>query len=379
MSNITKNDLVTRFENWASYADSASEIISHLSISPRATQHSKIRQYILFHEGDLTKLLFKKSVEGISNIRLELINERASSFRLSLYSKSRENQISGVLTVIDSDTPNFFRLITVSYSDFWEKIVKKLVRNLYPEAMPVFFKQDETRNALLSLQNFLGSSYQIVISEVTMKRKIIDESRPTTGKVETDRLWTKLFVSEAFEQALEGNYWFTSIQFDIRRMLRSTERFVKIATGRIYKQGFINYDLRHNEIENSIIKTLEAFAAERLNFLSGRGLRERNFIPNVPLQITYGRDFFDEVSEVRRFGEVIAKFPKSTRAVYHANPYYHASVADFLDGSSFEIWILSSRRILIVPQAKCTPQALERLIAHVFSEFGEGELGDYAS
>lgn len=379
MSNITQNDLVTRFENWASYAESASEILSHLSISPRATQHSKIRQYVIFHEGDLTKLLLKKSIEGISNIRLELINERSSSFRLSLYSKSRENQISGVLTVIDSDTPNFFRLITVSYSDFWEKIVKKLVRNLYPEAMPVFFKQDETRNALLTLQNFLGSSYQIVISEVTMKRKIMDESRPAKGKVETDRLWTKLFVNEAFEQALEGNYWFTSIQFDIRRMLRSTERFVKIATGRIYKQGFVNYDLRHNEIENSVIKTLEAFAAERLNFLSGRGLRERNFIPNAPLQITYGRDFFDEVSEVRRFGEVIAKFPKSTRAVYHANPYYHASIADFLDGSSFEIWILSSRRILIVPQAKCTPQALERLIGHVFSEFGEGELGDYAS
>lgn len=58
-------------------------------------------------------------------------------------------------------------------------------------------------------------------------------------------------------------------------------------------------------------------------------------------------------------------------------PYFHASIADVLDGSSFDIWVASPSRILIVPQAKASATAFVRLISHIFSEFGEGDVAEY--
>jgi len=112
--------------------------------------------------------------------------------------------------------------------------------------------------------------------------------------------------------------------------------------------------------------------------LHGRGVRERNYQPGLPIEISYGHDIFVDAEEVRRFGDVISKYPNATKAVYHANPYYHASVADFLEGSSFGIWVLSPRRILLVPQAKSSEKAFERLISYIFSEFREGTIGEYS-
>lgn len=56
---------------------------------------------------------------------------------------------------------------------------------------------------------------------------------------------------------------------------------------------------------------------------------------------------------------------------------FHASIADVLDGSSFEIWVVSPNRVLIVPQAKSSVAAFMRLISHIFSEFGEGNIAEY--
>jgi len=112
--------------------------------------------------------------------------------------------------------------------------------------------------------------------------------------------------------------------------------------------------------------------------LRGRGIRERRYAAGSPIEIEYSAEIFSDEEEVRRFGDVISKYPHSTRAVFHPNPYYHASIADFMDGSSFELWVLSPRRILIVPQAKSTEQAFQRLISHIFFEFREGEVHEYS-
>ncbi len=56
---------------------------------------------------------------------------------------------------------------------------------------------------------------------------------------------------------------------------------------------------------------------------------------------------------------------------------FHASIADVLDGSSFEIWVVNPDRILIVPGPKASVAGFIRLISHIFSEFGEGNVAEY--
>ena len=48
-----------------------------------------------------------------------------------------------------------------------------------------------------------------------------------------------------------------------------------------------------------------------------------------------------------------------------------------MDGSSFDIWILSTRQILIVPQMRATHASIARLANHIFERFGEGSVADH--
>lgn len=58
-------------------------------------------------------------------------------------------------------------------------------------------------------------------------------------------------------------------------------------------------------------------------------------------------------------------------------PYLHMSIADFDDGSSYEIWIVNPRNLLIVPGPKCSVAALLRFTNYLFSEGYEGEVIPY--
>ena len=58
----------------------------------------------------------------------------------------------------------------------------------------------------------------------------------------------------------------------------------------------------------------------------------------------------------------------------HGNPYIHMSVADYTDGSSYDLWVVNPKRIVIVPQIRATEGSLSRLTNHIFEQFKEGEI-----
>ena len=69
--------------------------------------------------------------------------------------------------------------------------------------------------------------------------------------------------------------------------------------------------------------------------------------------------------------------PHITLSVYHSSSYVHMSLVDYMDGSSFDIWILSTRQIVVVPQMRATHTSIARLTNHIFERFGEGSVADH--
>ena len=133
----------------------------------------------------------------------------------------------------------------------------------------------------------------------------------------------------------------------------------------------------YHELRSFLIEPLEIIAAERMQLLEGRGIIERDYKPGPPLEISYEDEVFDSTAKVRQFGETLGHYQDSSIVIYHGNPYFHANIADQRDGSSFEIWVLSQRRILISPQAKASAQALSRVITFIFDRFKEGMVSEY--
>lgn len=58
----------------------------------------------------------------------------------------------------------------------------------------------------------------------------------------------------------------------------------------------------------------------------------------------------------------------------HSNPYFHAVMLDYRDGSTYEVLVLSDSGLTVIPQGRATVRSLQRLCSHVFAGFREGDL-----
>lgn len=372
--NTQENSVINIIEGFAAASNPAESLNNYLLMLPKLPRGYFIRQFEIFHKSELSQIIINKSKELTS---FNLINTSPSFFEFKYMNKGKTQTEEGFCAILPSNKPNISRVTTISTPFFWGAVIRKLVSKFYPDAMPVFFRQDEIEYALKELEKSLGFKNRIRIADATVKEARDQSSNNKQKKYDTQRWWTDLSISDVFSQAKERGQWFTGLKFKIQRRIGDSEIFSNQSSGRLYKFGEIYYDSFYSEITSTLLNHLEDKAYSRLVTLEGRGLRERNYKPVSPLEIAFDYEIFSDIEEIRRFGRVVASYPKSTKVIYHSNPYYHANLADFVDGSSFEVWVLSSNKIVLIPQAKSSAQAFERFIGHVSSNFYEGVVDEY--
>jgi hypothetical protein len=366
---------ISQFADLAGRCTDASALDGLLSILPHPPPHARIRTAVLFSTSALSDLLAEEGPKRLEGLRV--LNPAVPAFSIEAVGQQEDRPSpSGIFALLPASQPYLSRLVSLCYSAFWHGPIRRLLRSIYPEAVPVYFKQDEIRDALIALELGLPPGQTLSVSEATLKRK--SPHLAIHRSLETERLWTELSVAEVLERALEHGQWFTTIKLLVERRLEKTDSYARVASATLYKRGELSYDFLHTAFSHQFLPLLEAKASSRLTLLRARGIRERNYKPARPIQISFDDDPFSDPAELHRLAHVVAAYPDSTKAVLHPNPYYHASLADFADGSSFELWVLSSARILILPQAKSTQQAFERLVSYILLEFREGAVSEYA-
>jgi hypothetical protein len=373
MNNRSKN-FIELFEGLTEQTNNSENIDAFLNIVPKLSSGILFRQYIIFHKNDIADVINHK-ISEVSSIYKKFSSSTFVGFDFK--NKKKDILEKGYIGILPGSSPNISRLISISDSDFWNIVVRRLIKKFYPEAIPIFFRQIEIEKALFHLEKGLGFQYRINIADVTAKEERSFMANSNIKKYDTQRWWTDLPISEVFEQARLRGQWFTGLRFNIQRRIGDSDKYVTQGSVRLNKFGELNYDSFYHEINSYLLNKLETYAHKRLTTLDGRSLREQNYRPVLPIEIAFEDEIFSDLEEVRRFGRVISKYPNSTKVVFHANPYYHASIADFLDGSSFDVWVLSNNKIILIPQAKSSVQAFERFINHISANFSEGVVDEY--
>jgi len=368
------------FEARARSARSPAEIDEFLKFLPPMPRYTAIRIYILYCPTELGQF-FTSAARRIDGLRV--VNADAGAFEYQRrYGRKRIRTVRGTFVILPSTQNRVYRLLSVCGSDFWNDGVRYLVRHQYPKVVPLFLKQGELRKALRELRDRLGIEYRLMASEMSLKeRRPPSETRRGLTEQDSARWWTDRGVEEVFDEAQERGQWFTSIAFKVERWHKRRERHVEAASCRLYKYGYLQYDYLHSEFTQKLLPSLEKAASDRVELFRNRGIRERKergYAPSVPLEITYPVPVFEDSDGLKRLESTVMTYSNATKALFHSNPYFHASVADVSDGSSFEIWVLSPNRILVVPQGRSSPPALERLVSHIFSDFREGEVAEYS-
>src|SRR5207245_1362575 len=135
-------------------------------------------------------------------------------------------------------------------------------------------------------------------------------------------------------------------------------------------RGYLSKDSRFRcsksfrRFYDSIILTAASMAEKKIKAFSNRGRTAEHPTPQV-IELSFDYDVFDR-EQVSQFSDVLLTFPQSSTSVFHRNPYFHASLVDRLDGSSYDIWVVNTRQIHIVPQLRANTASLSRIVNHIF-------------
>jgi len=369
---------VELFEHTVRTATSPRQVENFLDSLPGTPRYTAIRVYFVYHDGDLVHFLLRRAERRAG---LTGVNPEAGGFALQrTYGREHVRAAQGILSVLPSTVDHIFRMVTISRSDFWDRAVHRFVRDTYPALVRVFFRQAELRTALSDLQSHLDPARRLMVEDFSVRERRLAEEVPASPVAyDSGRKWTHMTVSEAFDEALERQQWFRSIGFRLEHQRSPSRHPTLLASGRVYKHGHLHVNGLYADFAAAMLPALERAGHERLKLFANRGKTEREYRPARPLQLVFGRPVFDNRDNMRQFTETLMRYPRATKALLHSNPYLHASVADFLDGSSLDVWILSATRVLLIPQAKASVAALQRLTEYIFSEFREGEVGEYIS
>lgn len=366
------------FEELALRAQSPAEMEFYLKNSLHINiPYIEYREYLVYYKGDIGEFLSRKWNE--SPFLLDVVNPRLPAYHLKHVAENDDEQIEGIIVVLAGSTDSLFRIISVSDSKFWKSVVKPFLRKTYPHISIVYFKQDEVEKVLLDFEEMLNRQYldKARIRVIELTRKSERSSRVNKGYISTERSWTSLSLKETFADLKERGFWFTSIKFRVIVNIPKRGNYFQRSTGKISRFGSFFCTGMYEEYRSYLMEPLENLVAERMRLLEGRGIVERDYRPGPPLEIIFEDDVFDSTPKIREFGEILSHYNDASIVVYHGNPYFHANIADQRDGSSFEIWVLSQKRILISPQATTSAHALSRVISYIFDRFKEGAVREY--
>jgi len=329
------------------------ELWGYLSLIKYLPAHTYFHSFLMYSQYDLEDIIddFDKRT---AKVVLNCINPEINVFEVVPLDKEISNNF--IIIIPFNGLDDIYQILMISDSGFSELIEKEVIRRLYPKSIPTFLKQNELIKALRDFSKKFHSFRLVQVTDLSTKGKYVSPLEEQF--IYTNRSWKKVTFNQAISEINEKDEWISSIRLEWVDVKEKFSQYTKVAECRINKLGEISYLGNIGDFNNHLVFSLAVSVQKRLETLKHRGLRERKFEPSPPLEILYSSEIFNNVSEIRRFGNIISNYPDSSIAVLHANPYYHASIADYIDGSSFNIWILSPSRILLKPQIKASPEGL---------------------
>ncbi len=368
------DNLINLYEAKLASAGTLDEVNAYLSILPFLPPYLFLHIQYFYCAEEVPRTFDKATNE---KFKITAINDKVPCYQFSAKRHHKDVRVS--FTITPSSVRNLFLLSSLCYSYEWNTLVDLLLTNRYPKIVLFYWKQHDISKALKVLEGSVRSNYRLIVKELSLKQKREKQldndngyKKPLSEKYDSVREWTSKSLSQVLDEALEREQWFKKVKFQLVKASSTLLNPEPIATCSVSKFGSISYNNLHSLLTSHLCKELEPSYEASIKLYAKRGLKENNYIPVRPIAVEYAYDLFDKDQNILVFRKLIEQFPYSSKAFYHSNPYFHASIADFKDSSSYDVFISNPKRILIIPQIRTSIEALERFISFIFFEFREG-------
>ena len=334
-------------------------------------------------------LVSKEGVkEGIEHARSPLFNAsvragRPGSGMFAVRLARREGE-AGRILVAKAPGSFVYLAITDEPRRFVEGTLAPFIRSLYPRVSRAFLGSADLYSILERLERSAGG--QISAARLTAHGRLraagggsdhggagaSRSARPGRRRTtEAAVTYTDKPFREAFSAAAANDQWISGISFDLQEGAARAPM-----SGHLARNGLFRFRHCISPFCGKALPLAARLVDRKTRLYSNRS-RADNGGDIRPLAITLDITMAGDHSENSAFIKSMESMPHTTLSVYHSNPYVHVSLVDYMDGSSFDIWILSTRQILIVPQMRATHASIARLANHIFERFGEGSVADH--
>lgn len=277
--------------------------------------------------------------------------------------KRTGRNVKGYFIIKRIRNENFYILFTLEKQEFIDLVMIDLFESYYSNVSRLFINSYEIQSIIKYIQKSMKG--EIIVKELIAHKNIKSKEKD----FEITRTYTDKPYQEAFNEAFSEERWIDKIAF----MVHSKNNEFNNFRAYISRETLIKCNDNITQFIQLIIRKLVKIYKSNQKIFDKRSRRENNGEIN-PIAIKYKERVFKGTIYNKEVINVISNFPKSSYTIYHGNPYLHISLVDYLDGSSYEIWISDEDKLTIIPQIKATFNSLSRLCEHITREFLEGNL-----
>lgn len=308
---------------------------------------------------------------GTRKVLLIKANQGVQLFELTYSFKEgkEKKKESGHFFVYEHpDYKKVYVALTIEPSNFFNKALLPFIQGLYPQIIMTFITHKRLRKLLEEFQA-TNQFTDLIITRASYRLRFEEEGKHK--KVVPGGFWPDMELREAFDWVYQNNGWFQSLQFEAKK------DSAVMAEVSFTRQGIVRTNRFFSKVFEAFVLPVCKTIHGNIEIFGHRSRRENPELSAKPLTIDFGLEQFADVSENAKFIQAMKRLKTASVSVLHGNPYIHMTVIDYFDGSTFDLWVLSSSQLVIVPQMKGSIPAIKRLVNHVFDTYAEGEIKDY--
>ncbi len=288
-------------------------------------------------------------------------------FSLNIEKEGRpdESNISEDVLALQYGELPVYILISDDVGRSRETILVTFLNRYYPDISRLYLSSFELYHLLKELGK--ESKAKIEVDRLSFYSWI----EPAHKRKRSDVSYTQEPLEPVFERVFREGDLVDKIQFT----LLDAER-TPLLNGYLSRKGLFRCRRSFTRFYETIIVGAAEMAQRKFNAFANRNRTEEHLTPQK-LEISYDTDTLGSKDQLNYFIETLGTLKFSSMSIYHRNPYFHASVVDYGDGSSYDVWVVNTRKIHILPQLRANAASLARLVNHVFEFFSEGEIEGY--
>lgn len=343
-------DFVTS-ESLGEFEKNSEDLVARKNLKLRSlTFHSKENPIKIIKQNNPRNYDFKvEEKDGYAKVSLEREIQHAS------YEKGYR-VLKGSFVIFKNSEEDVWTATTPDGEDFYENAVNPFIRMFRPDFSMSYLTSEEMRKVLEVIEDRINGK--------VMSDKIIFYSRNQEANMSFE---TSDFQT-AFNKAEEEDGYVDKIEFYLDT--NSGEEF----RGYLTRHGHTRYISGNKEFYyNHLLENLAESISKKTKLFRDRE-KEANSEDGNTIEIKFDRNTIEDTKDNKRVIDVLQKIKKSSVVVYHDNPYLHASVLSYEDGTSADVFITNDDTISIIPGFKASEDGLMKIADQISQGFEEGKV-----